>query len=323
MGSELTQNFDAGNSDYYRIAATAEVAENWKGNDGYKYSGMYKPTGARSYSPTNPFSANNLQFILKQVRSDPDKYECTPGVDCLYGMTELACEAPIGTDFLLSKEVDIGESAVASSHAAMYSTIDPSPGAGPYTINMIGQGVALTELNIVSLSDLLLPFASDGSFSTVKEINYLWANSYYSSSEWVWDKLDVTDLARQFKLTMGKYGIRFNLMHSISREDRPEAEWPRVDVNVIGEAFNLVNTTKQDPNIKWLVVGSSSYKKAIYPQILEWGFDMYVLPYAGNKGYPYIGPNSLHMNVPAGEDPNKRPRSELFHAYENGFEMFP
>merc|ERR1719438_72481 len=277
-------------------------------------------------SKTNPFNANNLQFILKQVRANPegtDKYDCTPGVDCQFGLTELACEAPIGSYFLLSKELDIGESATASSHAPMFSTIDPTPGAGPYTINIIGQGIALTELNIVSMSDLLHPFASDGSFSTVKEINYLWANSYYSSSEWVWDKLDVTDLARQFKLTMGKYGIRFNLMHSISREDRPEAEWPRVDVNVIGEAFNLVNTTNQDPNIKWLVVGSSSYKRAIYPQILEWGFDMEVLPYAGNKGYPYIGPNSLHMNAVAGTDPNLRPKSELFQAYENGFEMFP
>lgn len=316
--SSITQNFDAGNSDYYRIAATAELAENWRGEGDYKYSEMHKPTGARSYSPTNPANANNLQFILKMVRSDPVTNECTPGVDCQFGLTELACEAPIGSYFLLSKELDIGESAVGSSHAPMYSTIDPTPGAGPYTINMIGQGVALTELNIVAMSDLLHPFASDGSFSTVKEINYLWANSYYSSSEWVWNKLDVDDLARQFKLTMGKYGIRFNLMHSISREDRPEAEWPRVDVNVIGDAFKLTNTTKQDPNIKWIVVGSSGYKKAIYPQILEWGFDMHVLSYAGSKGYPYVGPNSLHMNVPAGEDPNKRPRSELFQAYAKG-----
>jgi len=90
----------------------------------------------------------------------------------------------------------------------MYSTVDPTPGSGPYTINVIGQGVALTELNIVGMSELLEPFAADGSFSTVKEYNYLWTNSYWAGSEWVWNKLDVTDLARQFKLEMGKYGIR-------------------------------------------------------------------------------------------------------------------
>jgi len=313
--SSITHKVDAGNSDYYRIAATAELRE-WKGTDDYKYAGMHSPTSARSYSHTNPFNAQNLQFIIKKEVGDPVEYECTLGVDCLFGMSQLTCEAPVGSYFLISKETDIGESAGPSSHEAMYSTIDPSPGAGPYTINVIGQGVALTELNVVAMNELLEPFAKDGSFSTVKSFNYLWANSYYAGAEWIWNKFDVTDLAREFKLTMGKYGIRFNLMHAISREERPEAEFPRINTQVIGDAFKLVNTTNQDPNIKWLVVGSSGFKRAIYPQILEWGFDMYVLPDAGSKGYPYIGTNAIHMNVPAGGDINKRPRSPLFKFFE-------
>jgi len=312
--SSIKHKLDAGQSDYYRIAATEELTE-WKGTKDYQYAGMYKPTGARSYSPTNPLDAQNLQFIIKKERSNTDDNNCVAGVNCLFGFSELVCEAPVGSDFLLSVTTDIGDYAGPSSHEAMYSTIDPSPGAGPYTINFIGQGVALTELNIVSLSELLKPFAKDGSFSTVKEINYLWANSYWAGAEWIWNMLNPPDLARQFKLEMGKYGIRFNLMHAISREERPEAEFPRIDTQVIGDAFNLVNGT-QNPNVKWLVVGSSGFKRSIYPKILEWGVDMYVLPDAGDKGYPYIGPNALPMNVEAGGDINARPRSPLFEAYE-------
>ena len=43
---------------------------------------------------------------------------------------------------------------------------------------------------------------------------------------------------------------------------------------------------------------------------------MYVLPDAGSKGYPYIGPNALGMNVEAGGDINARPRSPLFEEHE-------
>merc|ERR1711897_120548 len=112
------------------------------------------------------------------------------------------------------------------------------------------------------------PFSSDGSFSTIKEVNYLWANSYWASSKWMLDKTNSTDLSRVMTRKMAKYGIRFNLMHSISREERPEAEWPRADVKVIGEAFKLTNTTNQDPNIKWFVVGSGPTSSPSTPRLL-------------------------------------------------------
>merc|ERR1712028_126130 len=112
--------------------------------------------------------------------------------------------------------------------------------------------------------------------SNIQDINYLWANTWGNSSAWVFAPMgDNDDISRSFIRDGLQNGIRFNLMNSISREDVPQAEWPRTDVNVIGQAFNLTNTTNQDPNIKWFVVGSSGYKSSIYPQILEWGFDMY------------------------------------------------
>merc|ERR1712003_123608 len=99
--------------------------------------------------------------------------------------------------------------------------------------------------------------------------------------------------------------------------DRPEADiYGRADVNSIGEVFNLTNTTDQDPNIKWFIVGSSSYKKSIYPLILEWGFDMQPCPKAESKGYPYCGPNALYNQLPPGDDPNERERSDVFKFFE-------
>jgi len=89
--------------------------------------------------------------------------------------------APVGTDFLLSAVSEHG-GLDAHHHFVYKPNFSRDPGSGPYTINIIGQGVAITELNILSTSELLEPFASDGSFSTITEINYLWANSYWSNA---------------------------------------------------------------------------------------------------------------------------------------------
>jgi len=133
----------------------------------------------------------------------------------------------------------------------------------------------------------------------------------------MWGKTNSTDLSRVMTQKMAKYGIRFNLMHSISREKRPEAEWPRADTQVYGEAFKLTNTTNQDPNIKWFVVGSGNYKKAVYPQIAEWGFDIQICnERAVDKGHPWCGPNALYDQLPHGVDPFTRERSALFQYYE-------
>merc|ERR1711957_238856 len=168
------------------------------------------------------------------------------------------------------------------------------------------------------MSNLLEPVMEDGCWSTVKEVNFLWANSYWSNAAWVFEGTNSTDLARYFVKDGLKYGIRFNLMHSISREEVPEAQFPRTNVTVIGQAFNLTNTTNQDPNVKWFVVGSGGYKAAIYAQIKQWGFDIKPCSEeAGRKGSPGCGPNSLYeWEVPGPDVLKNRQRSELFKYYD-------
>jgi len=314
--SSLTHKIDAGFGDYYRLQATEEWCDttSFPGVPG-TYSGMEECTGARSYSPVNPFNDQTAQFIIKEVVGKPSDYGCTGGVNCKFGFSELACNLPIGSDILMSKDPD--HYGVQSTHLAYKPNFDRDPGNGPYTINYVGQGVALTELNPNGMSQLMKPFASDGNFSNIKEVNYLWANSYYSSAEWIYEKTTSNDLAQQFMQEGLKYGIRFNLMNAISREDRPEADiYGRADVDSIGKVFNLTNTTDQDPNIKWFVVGSKSYKKSIYPQITEWGFDMAPCPGAESKGYPYCGPNALYGQCePGAAGLANRERSDLWDYY--------
>jgi hypothetical protein len=314
--TSITQGIDLGYGDYYRLQATPNWC-NYTGTANYRYAGMYKCDGARSYSPVNPMNENTAQFIIKKVSANEEEDDCTSGVDCMFGFSELACMIPVGDDILMSAVTD-HSSDNDSTHYAYKSNVNRSCGAGPYTINVIGQGIAITETHPLAMSNLLEPIMEDGCWSTVETVNILWANSYWSNAAWVFEETNSTDLARDFAKYGLKYGIRFNLMNSISREEVPEAQFPRTNVTVIGQAFNLTNTTNQDPNVKWFVVGSSGYKKSIYPQIKEWGFD--ITPCsdaAAKKGYPWCGPNSLYSWEPPGlESLEGRSRSALFQYYE-------
>jgi len=314
--SMITQGMDSGHGDYYRLGATEEWKD-YKGTKDYRYSSMGKPWQPRSYSPVTPLDSNTVQLMIKKDmgRYEGDDKDCTPGVDCQHGVSALACEIPVGSDFLLSVVPEHPRYEGANEYAYV-PNFERTPGAGPYTINVVGQGIALTELNILAFSELLAPFASDGSFSTIKEVNYLWANSYWSNSKWAWQNLDAPDLARKLYLEMGKHGIRFNLMHAISREQRPEAEFPRINFDVIGDAFNL-KKGEQDPNIKWDVVGSSGFKKDVYSHIQGYGFDLEPCPSA-YKGTPFCGPNAIYGQLGYDEDPDSRERSVLFKMTEEG-----
>jgi len=321
--SSLTQGIDAGFGDYYRLAVLPSwcTVRDWTPIPGVTYSQMYKCDGARSYSPVNPANVHNAQFIIKVATSgDGSCCECTPNVDCQFGFSEFIQYQKVGDSILMSAVPDHAGTE-DSTHYVYKPNFDYEiPGKGPYTINFIGQGVALTELNVNAFSQLLNPLFPDGDFSNIQDINYLWANSYWNSSAWVFAPMgDNDDISRSFIRDGLQNGIRFNLMNSISREDVPQAEWPRTDVNVIGQAFNLTNTTNQDPNIKWFVVGSSGYKSSIYPQILEWGFDMYPCSdAAAKKGYPYCGPNALYeWEAPGAAGLKNRPRSMMWQYYES------
>ena len=322
----ITQEIDSGLGDYYRLSNVP--GDKWStftgpvevdGNADYMFGGMYKSGQARSSSPVTPLNQETAQFVIKQARSNED--DCTRGVDCLFGMSELVCMAPLGTEFLLSAVPDHG-SVPDTTHYVYKPNTSPEPGNGPYTINLIGSGVALTEINIGIINDLMNPVNSVGSFSTVKEVNHLWANSYWANSEWIWERPNrVQDnLAREMQRSGLKYGVRLNQMNIISREERPESDLPmgRIDYDILGEAFGLENnSTDKDPNIKWFVVGSSGFKKAMYPLIEQWGFDIEdCSAAAAKKGYPKCGPNSLYnQEAPGAAGLLNRERSALFQYY--------
>jgi len=314
--SMITQGVDIGYGDVYRLGAGEEWFD-YTGTDDYKYAGM--PSGhyhSRSYNAVGPMNENKVQLLIKQVGPFPEERGCTAGVDCHFGISELACMAPVGSELLLSTVSEHGTTE-DQIHNMQKPNFSREPGSGPYTINFVGQGVAISEINIAIVSELLEPFASDGSLSTIKEVNFLWSNSYWSDTEYMTDDTNPTDIAVKMFRDLANYGIRLNLMHAISRETHPEAEWPRVDVDVIGKAFKLTNTTNQDPNIKWFVVGAGYYKTSIYAKIEEWGFDLSGC-LASHTSYPKCGTNSLYVREAAGADGFKnRGRSKLFQYYEN------
>merc|ERR1712238_406075 len=313
--SMLTHGVDIGYGDVYRLGATDEWYD-YTGTDDYRYKGM--PSGhwgSRSYNAIGPMHENNVQLLIKQVGPFPEEHGCTAGVDCEFGVSELACFAPVGSELLLPTVPEHGTTE-GSLHLIQKPNFSREPGSGPYTINFIGQGIAISEINIAIVSELLEPLMSDGLPSTIKEINFLWSNSYWSDTEMMSEKTNPPDLAIKMFGDLARYGVRLNVMHAISREERPEAEWPRVDTNVIGEAFQLTNTTDQDPNVKWMVVGTGYYKNSIYPQIEAWGFDLSpCIP--SHHNYPKCGTNALYVRGAAGADGFKdRRRSKLFQYYE-------
>jgi len=317
----VTQEIDHALGDHSRIRAYQQQdGSSWcdaKSLGGIKVDGMAKCDKTRSYSPVTPLNENTVQLMVREYRSNEQKNKCKYGENCKFGMSELVCHAPIGTEFLLAVSSTGGNG--KKLHKPNWSM---KPGSGPYTINFIGQGVGLTEINPAVLSMLGSKTASGGkSPSPIKKINYLWTNSYWDNAAWLMgeepapakcetlassscSKIHSSDLAREMVRQAKSWGHRFELMHSISRENpRPDWAWPRVDAKVLGQAFGLTKTQKggQDPNVKWFVVGTGAFKKAMYALIEEWGFDL------GSKD----GPNFLYQ--PLGATGLKdRPRSYLF-----------
>ena len=176
----LTQGLDFGYGDYYRLQATPEWCS-YTGTPDYTYAGMSGCEDARSYSPVNPMNENTAQFIIKKDGPYPDDYGCTAGKDCKFGFSELACMLPVGSEVLMSASPDHSADP-DSTHYAYKSNVNRECGNGPYIINVIGQGVAITETHPLGMSKLLDPILEDGCVSTIKEVNFLWANSYWCAA---------------------------------------------------------------------------------------------------------------------------------------------
>ena len=82
----ITQGIDSGHGDYYRLSNVP--GDEWcdfegpitvDGNADYRFGGMSACGEARSYSPVTPLNEESVQLIIKQARSDAEKYACERG----------------------------------------------------------------------------------------------------------------------------------------------------------------------------------------------------------------------------------------------------
>jgi len=180
-----------------------------------------------------------------------------------------------------------------------------------YTINMIGMGIAPTEINIVALSELKSPLT--------KKVTILLANSYWSNVEWAWTKTPSNDMYRELFQQQGKYGARLAFEYAISREDRPESTLGqgRIEMDTIQQAFNVTKQPRgtHDPHVKWLIVGNTDFKQKYYPMLLDLGYDLVRAPDDQYSIY-YDGQNSLYTKLLRDDNPYLRDKSPLYQYYE-------
>jgi len=312
---------DVGVGDYFRLAPTREWWNYTGVPGGPRYSGYRGVEGTRAYSPVGPMQNNTVELMIKSTTSkyeyDTDgnpRTDCVAGISCQIGMSRLLYELPLGEDVLFTERPEhtlkVGEDYKVGYYANNMN-VERGPEDGPYTINLIGQGIAPTEINVVALSELKSP--------QTEKVTILLANSYWSNVEWGWTKTSSNDLVRELFQQQGKYGARLELKYAISREDRPESTLGqgRIDIDKIQQAFNVTKqpTGTHDPNVKWLVVGNSAFKQTIYPMLLELG---YALERAPDDEYSiyYDGQNSLYTKLLQNDDPYLRDKSPLYQYYE-------
>mmetsp|Transcript_18620 Transcript_18620/g.18866 ORF Transcript_18620/g.18866 Transcript_18620/m.18866 type:complete len:87 (+) Transcript_18620:279-539(+) len=75
------------------------------------------------------------------------------------------------------------------------------------------------------------------------------------------------DTVNSFNKKAIKYGAKLEFNYAISREDRPESSLGQghISMDTIKQAFNVTKKPygQQDPNVKWLIVGSFSLQTKI------------------------------------------------------------
>mmetsp|Transcript_11514 Transcript_11514/g.13118 ORF Transcript_11514/g.13118 Transcript_11514/m.13118 type:complete len:445 (+) Transcript_11514:214-1548(+) len=312
---------DVGLGDYFRIAPTEEWWNYTGVSGGPRYSGIGNVLGTRAYSPVGPMQNNSVELMIKSTTSkyeyDTDgnpRTDCVAGISCQIGMSRLLYELPLGEDVLFTERPEhtlkVGEDYQVGYYANNMN-VERGPEDGPYTINLIGQGIAPTEINVVALSELKSP--------QTEKVTILLANSYWSNVEWGWTKTSSNDLVRELFQQQGKYGARLELKYAISREDRPESTLAqeRIDIDTIQQAFNVTKKPygTQDPNVKWLIVGDTRWKQKYYPMLVELGYELYPAP-DDQYGIYYDGQNSLYTKLLRTDDPYVRDKSPLYQYYE-------
>jgi len=331
--SQITEGIDSGLGDYYRISPTNETIAHYR-ETGFNFNDAGYPNLSRAYSPTTILKKNYAEFLIKVERPTEacscgdkcPKYVCCDGV-CATGLTYMLLTADIGTTFLMTRRMEHAYWEDREvGYYAHYLNIDEDK--GPYTINFIGGGIALTEINVVALSELLGPLFNSG---VVGDVNYLWSNRYYDNMAWVYELAPINkgypdnDLATTFSRMEGGYGSRVNVGLVFSREERFESPFPegRFTQTTIEEFFGVTKKEcgDQSENILWLVVGSSGFKKSTY-ELLDCsdgglGFNLTV-GLDDQYGINKEGPNALYHYLTPEDDPMDRKPSPVYRKYCDG-----
>jgi len=353
--SQISERIDSGLGDYYRISPTNETIANYVRDEKLQFADSGYPTYSRAYSPVTVLNNGFVEFMIKVERPGvtlpPQPCPFMDGKkdsDCKYytadaegnpkstgttGLTYMLLTSKIGTTFLMTNKPEHGYWGVDRTgyprnegYYAHELNIVDDPNSkdfdGPYTLNFIGGGIALTELNVVALSELLSKYVKAG---TIERVNYLWSNSYYNLMSWVYNPSVGGDLATTFSRRLGSYGVQANVGLVFSREDRPESAFPkgRFTQTTIEEFFGVSKTEcgKQSKKIKWLVVGSSGFKKSTYGklncEIGGLGFDL-VNATDDQYGINKEGDNALYTYLARDANPADRKPSPVYTKYCSG-----
>ena len=257
----------------------------------------------------------------KYITPDADENPSNIGTT---GLTYMLLTSKIGTTFLMTNKPENGfwEDRQEGYYAHNLNIVDDPKSEkfeGPYILNFIGAGIAITEINVLILSELLQT-------GVIEKINFLWTNRFYNLASWVYDpSVPGGDLATTFSRQLGKYGSQVDLGLVFSREERIESPYPKGRFNqaTIEDFFNVTKKEcgTQSKKIKWLVVGDSGFKKAIYP-LLDCdtgglGFDL-VNQTDDKFGINKEGTNAFYTFLKRDDDPAKRNPSPVYKKYCDG-----
>jgi len=342
--SQITERVDSGLGDYYRIAPTNRTIAKYVREEQLQFADGGYPTYSRAYSPVTILDNNFAEFLIKVERPGKSCPFTDGKKSCKYytadavgnpqstgttGLTYMLLTSDIGTTFLMTNEPEHGYWDIDRTgyprkegyYAHELNIVDDPISEnfdGPYTLNFIGGGIALTELNVVSLSELLSKYVKAG---VVDKVNYLWSNSYYNLMSWVYDpNVAGENLATEFSRSLGKYGVQANIGLVFSQEDRPESQFPkgRFTQGTIEEFFGV---SKTECEIKWLVVGSSGFKRATY-ELLNCddgglGFDL-VNATDDRYGINKEGANAFYTSLARDANPADRKPSPVYRKYCDG-----
>lgn len=279
-----TIGFDIGLGDFVRMRPYAEEHMKLVEN----------PSGGRAYSPVLPPDVKGrFSTIVRAYAPEEEK---------IVGVSSLLKHAPIGTELLISHNVEHVFWEERNRGYYCNERNIPPQSESSYYLGLISFGIGITEIAPVAMSELL--------DDRVKKVTILWANKFWSDAAWVWKGAaagQTDDVVHRFFSEQGKYGSRLQIRHILSREERTEACFHgRINPDVLRQAFLETDTPKQ--NIKFLAVGTAQMIDDTYGQLSELKLDI------AKKGHQWFGNNLLYRKCAASSACGERVSSPLLAA---------